>query len=472
MFGDWWHTDIGIAVAIAINIALIFISAVLTIHVLLHKSDPKASLMWIALVWFAPLFGACFYLLFGINRISRRAAKITQDIFVAGVDVIDVPDDLDLADDPWIEFRRLGNHITGSRRTQGNDVDIIEGVESVHQAMIEAINCSKKTIVMATYIFKRDDLGKALAEALVRADQRGVDVKVLLDGVGNGFGRSRIYRKLKDGGVEVHRFLHSIWPWRMPFLNLRNHRKILIVDSAIGFIGSLNIGYVSNLETHFRVRGPVLSQMLTAFDFDWRLAGGTALPLGFKGPSIKKAGKTVSRVIPSGPLYPRERLRWILLGAMGAATKNIKIVTPYFIPDQGLLSGLIMAALRGVKVEIILPKHSNYPFADWAGRRQLQELLRVGCHIYLREDIFDHSKLMSIDGHWALLGSSNWDARSLRLNFELDLECEDNALVSELDVLIEDRKLQSERLLWETYQARSIFSKLRDSAARLLLPYL
>ena len=433
MFGDWWHTDIGLAVAIAVNIALISVSVVLTIHILLHKSDPKASLMWIALVWFAPLFGAAFYLLFGINRISRRAQKLIDHNIQIGNNTAPLVDDFDLADDPWIEFRRLGNHVTDSRRCRGNNVEIIEGISAVHLAMVSAIDGAEKTIVLATYIFRRDDLGLALANALVRADQRGVDVKVLLDGVGNGLWRSRIYRQLKAGGVDVHRFLHSVWPWRMPYLNLRNHRKILIIDGAIGFTGSLNIGRVSNLETHFKIGGPILNQMLTAFDFDWRLAGGSLLPKVFKGPFLKEVGKMEARAIPSGPIYPRERLRWILLGAMGAATKNIRIVTPYFIPDQGLLSGLIMAALRGVTVEVILPKNSNYGFADWAGRRQLQELLRAGCHIYLRDDVFDHSKLMTIDGHWALIGSSNWDARSLRLNFEFDFECEDVTFAIELE---------------------------------------
>lgn len=471
MFGDWWHTDIGLALTLAFQLVMISVSIILTIHILLHKSDPKASLMWIALIWFAPVFGAVFYLLFGINRITRRAQRlVTKSNPELGIRK--EQDDFDFADDSWIEFRRLGNHVTHSRRCRGNDIEIIEGVESIHGSMVTAIEAAEKTIALTTYIFRRDKFGKALAKALVQADQRGVDVKVLLDGVGNGFFRSRTYRQLRRGGVEVQRFLHSVWPWRMPLMNLRTHRKLLIIDGQIAFTGSMNIGCVKNLETHFKIQGPVINHFIKAFEYDWLLAGGSALSEDFHELSNKVAGKIAGRGILSGPIYKRERLRWIILGALGAATKNIRIVTPYFIPDQGILSGLILAALKGVRVEIILPKKSNYVFADWASHRQMEELLRAGCHIYHRPDIFDHSKLMTVDGHWALIGSSNWDARSLRLNFEFDLECEDLEFVADLNRMITERQTKSERLSWDVFENRSLFARLRDSSARLLLPYL
>jgi len=471
MFGDWWHTDLGLALTVALQVVLISVSVILTIHILLHKSDPKASLMWIALIWFAPIFGAVFYLLFGINRISRRAHKLMTEERADLNGAIE-KDDFDFADDAWIEFRRLGNHVTHSRRCKGNDVEILEGIDLIHEAMISAIQSADKTIALTTYIFRRDKLGKALAKALVEADQRGVDVKVLLDGVGNGLLRSRTYRQLRAGGVDVRRFLHSKWPWRMPLMNLRTHRKLLIIDNLTAFTGSMNIGRVRNLETQFKIKGPIISHFITAFEYDWVIADGAVLPKTFRGPFNKEAGKVSARGILSGPIYKRERLRWIILGAVNAATKNIRIVTPYFIPDQGLLSGLVLAALKGVQVDIILPKKSNYPFADWASQRQIKDLLRAGCRIYHREDVFDHSKLMTVDGHWALIGSSNWDARSLRLNFEFDVECEDSEFVTELDKVITERQAKSDLLGWDEFESRSIFIKLRNSAARLLLPYL
>lgn len=471
MFGEWWHSDLGLALTLILQCLLVAISISLTIHILLNKSDPKASLMWIALVWFTPIFGAVFYLLFGINRITRRAQRLIHNGAPESDNVIKQTD-FDYADDAWIEFRRLGNHVTHSRRCRGNDVEILEGIETIHKAMIDAIKGADKTIVLSTYIFGRDDLGIALADALVSADQRGVDVKVLLDGVGNGFFRSKTFRQLRNGGVDVRRFLHSKWPWRMPLLNLRNHRKVLIIDDHTAFTGSMNIGRVRNLETHFKIEGGVTRQFMKAFEYDWVLAGGSKLPENFQGTFNKAVGTVAARGIASGPIYRRERLRWVILGALGAATKQIRVVTPYFIPDKGLLAGLVLAAFRGVQVDIILPKRSNYPFADWASYWQLKDLLRAGCNIYHRPDVFDHSKLMTVDGKWALIGSSNWDARSLRLNFEFDMECEDELFVAELDDVLMGRMQQSTLLNWDDFKNRTFFEKIRDASARLLLPYL
>lgn len=471
MFLEGWNPSIGLPIAIALNLIIISISIVLTIHILLHKSDPKASLLWIVLVWFAPIIGATFYLLFGINRITRRAKRL-QSVKAAGGHSQNRPHEVGTQEGPWNEFQVLGDKVTGLTRSLGNDIEILEGIERIHESMISAIESAQTTVILSTYIFRRNDLGKAVANALVQADQRGVDVKVLLDGVGNGFFRSRIYRQLRRGGVDVERFLHSFWPWRIPLLNLRNHRKILVVDGNLGFTGSMNLGRVKNLETHFQITGPVTSQFTGAFEQDWIFAGGEALPKSFHPIDQGNAGAILARGIESGPIYKKERLRWMILGALGAASKRIRIVTPYFIPDRGLLSGLVLAALKGVEVEIILPKKSNYPFADWASNKQIEDLLRAGCHIYHRPNLFDHSKLMTIDGKWALLGSSNWDARSLRLNFEFDLECENVAFVEKLDACIDARRTNCAKIDIKTLMQRSIFKKLRDSCARLLLPYL
>ena len=471
MFVEGWNSSIGLPIAILFNFVLILISVVLTVHILLHKSDPKSSLMWIALVWFAPVFGAIFYLLFGINRISRRAERLQHWEKVGGTKPEHLAE-LPLSKTPWDEFRRLVYNVTGLAQSQDNDIQIMEGVDQIHASMLSAIDNAENTIALSTYIFRRNDLGKLVANALVKADERGVDVKVLLDGVGNGFLRSKTYRQLKSGGVDVERFLHSFWPWHIPLLNLRNHRKILIVDNKIGFAGSMNLGRVKNLETQFKISGPVISQLTEAFNRDWSFAGGESLPICFFSPVESPKGNVIARGVESGPIYKRERLRWIMLGALGTASEKIRIVTPYFIPDRGLLSGLVIAALKGVKVEIILPKKSNYWFADWASNHQIQDLLRAGCQIYHRSDVFDHSKLITVDGLWALIGSSNWDARSLRLNFEFDIECESLEFAEKLDQIIDERRSRSLKMNIEDINRRSLFHKLRDSCARLLLPYL
>ena len=473
MFQAWWNSDIGFILTVVFHGLLISVSIILTIHILLYKSDPKASLMWIALVWLAPIFGTIFYFLFGINRISRRASRIGKNRkkYVQAISEYKYRN----SDSPsgfGVEFHRLGDWVTQSDRVHENKIDVLEGVEFIHLQMELAIAAAEKSIALSTYIFKNDDLGKGVAEALLDANERGVDVKVLLDGVGAGLFRFRMRRRLQSGGIEVQRFLHGFWPWKIPLMNLRNHRKILIVDGHTAFTGSLNIGRVNNLETHFQIEGPLVKQLIETFESDWVFAGGDKLSGQFVPSSKVGSGMVTMRGVRSGPIYERERLRWIILGAMGCAKKDIRIVTPYFIPDRGLLSGLVLAALRGVQVEIFLPKKSNYPFVDWASHRQIGELTRAGCHIYHRSDVFDHSKLMTVDGQWALIGSSNWDARSLRLNFEFDVECEGLEFVSELNRVITLRRNNSELLSLETLEARPVSKVLRDSAARLLQPYL
>ncbi|MEP3655647.1 MAG: phospholipase D-like domain-containing protein [Litorimonas sp.] len=473
MFESWWNTEIGVLLTFGMQALFIAVSVSLTVHILLNKSDPKASLMWIALVWFAPVFGAVFYLLFGINRISRRAARLEespQRSFSSSTEYEHPASDQE--ESLGLEFHRLGNFVTRSHRTLHNRIEILQGVTEIHDEMRRAIEAADTSIILSTFIFKNDTLGKEIAQTLVRAAQRGVDVKVLLDGVGRGPFSSRIRKRLENGGVDLQRFLHGFWPWRAPFLNLRNHRKILVIDGRTAFTGSLNIGRVKNLETHFKIHGPVTKQFTETFKKDWALACGKALPDDVLKKNFERSGNVIARGIRSGPAYENERLRWIILGALGCAKREIRVVTPYFIPDRGLLSGLTLAALKGVDVEIVLPKHSNFPFADWAAEHQLKGLIEAGCNIYRRSDLFDHSKLMTIDGKWALVGSSNWDARSLRLNFEFDLECEDSEFIANLNEVIAERRVNSSLVRLADLENSSMIKRLRDASARLLLPYL
>ena len=474
MFEAWWNSDIHLILAVIIHAAFVLLSLALTVHILLHKSDPKASFLWIIFVWLAPFLGAILYLTFGVNRMARPAKKNTclyENRFHAPTEYEyegrNAPNGL------GPDFHRLGNNITHSHRIQGNLIQIIEGVQLIHETIMLAINTAEQSISLSTYIFKNDDLGKAISNSLIEAKKRGVDVKVLLDGVGNGPFRSHIRRRLKAAGIDVRTFLKGFWPWQLPFLNLRNHRKILIIDGAIAFTGSLNIGRVKNLETHFKLQGAILRQIMRTFHRDWCIAGGQPVTDHVSDKyRFETAGTVIARGIRSGPAYENERLRWILLGALGCAQQEIRILSPYFIPDAGLLSGVKLAALRGVNVEIILPNTSNYPFADWAAMHQMGDLMQAGCHIYRRSDLFDHSKLLTIDGKWALIGSSNWDARSLRLNFEFDVECEDPSFVSELDQIIIERRQKCQPMCFDDFENRSGLKKVRDAAAHLLLPYL
>jgi cardiolipin synthase len=264
-------------------------------------------------------------------------------------------------------------------------------------------------------------------------------------------------------------------------MNMRNHRKVLVADGRFGFTGGLNIRMGHCLEgksrapvrdIHFRVEGPVVTQIQEIFADDWLFTTGEFLrgPAWF--PELDRTGQVLARAISDGPDEDLDKLRWTLLGGLAVARSSVVIQTPYFLPDAAIISALNVAALRGVRVEIILPAQSNLPFVDWASRAHWWQVLEHGCQIWLTPRPFDHSKLMIVDEAWTLLGSANWDPRSLRLNFELNVECYDPALAERLAAVLKQRLAQARQVTLEDVDSRSLPMRLRDGVARLLTPYL
>ncbi len=264
-------------------------------------------------------------------------------------------------------------------------------------------------------------------------------------------------------------------------LNMRTHRKILVVDGRAGFTGGMNIRAGNCLkkhprqpvqDIHFRVRGPVITRLQEAFADDWLFTTGEALRGDSWFPEPQACGTVLARGIADGPDEDFEKLLWTLLGALSIARRSVRIVTPYFLPDAAILSSLNLAAMRGVKVEILLPSENNLPVVQWASRAMWWQVLEHGCRIWLTQPPFDHSKLMIVDGCWALVGSANWDARSLRLNFEYNLECYDAALAGRLEALIESKRAGAREVTMKDVDSRGLPIRLRDGVARLLAPYL
>lgn len=384
-----------------------------------------------------------------------------------------------------IPLDRAATAITGRPLLAGSAAAPLEHGEAAYPAMLNAIAAARHSIALSSYIFRNDGIGRTFIAALAAAQARGVAVRVLLDGVGGGYFNAGAYRALRRADVPAARFLHSHLPWRMPLLNLRSHKKLLIVDGQIGFTGGLNIGG-ENLErpnrpprlplmrhrhgirdTHFRLDGAIVGQMMAAFAEDWTFATSETL----RGPPwfspIPAAGDALARVATSGPDHDIERIKLLMMSAITAARHRIRIVTPYFLPDDALATTLALAALRGTRVEIIVAARTDHRLLDWAMRDGLLALSRAGCHVLWSAPPFNHAKLMTVDGAWCLIGSANWDMRSLRLNFELNIELRDPATTASIDALIDATPARR-----ATERPRAIPIRLRDAAARLLLPYL
>jgi cardiolipin synthase len=302
-----------------------------------------------------------------------------------------------------------------------------------------------------------------------------------MDDVNVRFSPATAAKALRRMRVPLGIFNPTLVPARLRAANLRNHRKILVVDGALGFTGGMNIDrrYWAQEpsasvfhDMQFRLRGPVVAHLAEVFVDDWQFSTGEALrgPAWF--PPLHAAGDQSARGIEAGPDESFERIRWTMLGALNAAQHSVRVWTPYFLPDPALISALSAAALRGVQVDILLPGHSDLPHVQWAMFGQLWQVLERRCRVWISEGPFDHSKLLVVDGAWTLLGSANWDARSLRLNFEIDVECYCPRLAAQIEALFEQRRSGARPLTLAQVNARALPVKLRDGAARLFAPYL
>jgi len=452
-------------------------------HALLHKRDTRSATIWISVIWFLPALGPLLYLALGVNRLRRRAVQLGVHKTFSR----DIPENLGEPEHDGAEhlkhIARVVNRLAKQSLTAGNKIEPLVNGDAAFPAMLAAIESAQKSISLCSYIFDNDASGKQFVAALQRAVARKVQVRVLVDSAGTRYSFPPITWTLQRAKIPFARFLPAsiFTPWRVATINLRNHRKSLVVDGQIAFTGGMNIRHGNVLaekpkspvqDLHFRITGPVVSELQEAFVNDWAFTTQEILDGEIWFPELKESGNVIARVIPDGPDADFENARWTLLAALAEAQTSVQILTPYFLPDATLINALNLAALRGVRVDIILPAKNNLLPVHWASRAMWWQVLERGCHIWLTPPPFDHSKLMIVDGHWVLLGSANWDARSLRLNFELNVECYGRTFAQEMEKIIAKKISAAREVTLAEVDGRSLPGKLRDAIARLFSPYL
>jgi cardiolipin synthase A/B len=456
-------------------------------HAVLNKRDSRAATGWVGIIWFVPLVGAALYWMFGRNRI-RRFAKVArgqaESMHCQTTLLENQQTKLSQAfpqNPSLIALARLGTKVTQRPLLRGNRVTALENGDAAYPEMIGAIQSSKSSITLSTYIFDNDCVGKLFIEALSAAVARGVQVRVLIDDIGLRYSWRSVLLGLRQGGVPVARFMGALRPMTFPHLNLRKHRKLLVCDGRIAFTGGMNIREGHELsrnpkhpvqDLHFKVEGPLVAQLQEVFAEDWAFTTTETLAGKPWFVEVEPAGETLARAITDGPDEDLNKLPLILEGAISGAQKSIWILTPYFLPDNTLITALYVAAAKGVSVNIVLPTQNNLPFVQWASNPLLLPLLEHGCRIWFSAAPFDHTKLMLVDDVWALFGSANLDPRSLRLNFELNVEAYDALLGQTLRSIILKRVQSATELTQEEMINRSLALRLRDGVARLFSPYL
>ncbi|MEX2181551.1 MAG: phospholipase D-like domain-containing protein [Gemmatimonadaceae bacterium] len=474
----WWPYGLG-AIILALDLAA-------SAHVILRKRDVRAAIGWVGLIWLVPAIGAFLYMLLGLNRIRTRATMLQRDRRRLQLATPSVTSIARIGTEATVApalkpLARLGEQMSGRPLLTGNRVEVLQNGDEAYPAMLEAIEGARRSVALASFIFGDDRAGQPFIEALGRAVARGVEVRVLLDWAGVKYTWPPAHRALRRAGVRTALFLPGLRDAGLAFFNLRNHRKVLTVDGRVAFAGGLNI-QARNLhadrpkhpvrDLHFRLEGPIVGQLQEAFAEDWVFTTREVLDGAAWYPALIPAGNTTARCYTDGPDGDLEILRTVLMGALASARESVRIVTPYFLPDQSTIAALGVAALRGVSVDIVLPEKVNIALVQWAAAAQLWQVLRPGCRVHFTPLPFDHTKLMVVDGEWALFGSSNWDPRSLRLNFELDVECHDPTLAAELAAMVDARISSGRRITLAEMDARRPLTKLRDGVARLFSPYL
>jgi len=460
-----------------------------TAHAILYKRDSRAAVAWVGFIWLVPFLGAVMYALLGINRVRRRVSgrrghesTLISELRALARSPAQLASELPPELRHLAEMAQVSSTLSGLPLLDGNSIEPLYDGDQAYPAMIEAIENARHSISLCVYIFGNDAIGRRFVDSLAGAVRRGVDVRVLVDAAGARYSMPAITSTLRTRGVRTALFMTGFPTWRTPYVNLRNHRKILVVDGRIGFSGGMNIRDCHLLatgpshptrDTHFRFRGPVVEQLQAVFVGDWRFTTGELLDGDrWFPPPESGVGPIFARVISDGPDHDMDKMSMAFQGALAVARHSVRIVTPYFLPDRALIAALNTCALRGVEVDIVLPEENNLRLVAWAAMAQMWQVLEWGCRVWMTPAPFDHSKLMVIDNALCLIGSSNWDPRSLRLNFELGVECYDLGLAHELTERVEHRIGCARPLTLSEVNRRSLAAKLRDGVVRLAAPYL
>ncbi|MDR1776887.1 MAG: phospholipase D-like domain-containing protein [Desulfovibrio sp.] len=451
-------------------------------HALLTKRDPRSALAWTATSLFLPIIGPLFYLLFGISRAESRAGKLARRVPATTPNYTR----LHFADNPQKEvpvglneqMELPGRCITARHLCGGNSIRPLFNGDAAYPAMLDAIAKAEHCVYLTSYIFQSGDISEAFVERMNEAVNRGADVRMLLDGIGSLYSLAKPWKKLADHGARVELFLPPrLFPPNFG-INLRNHRKILICDD-IAYTGGMNISDKNSLgkyptngiqDVHFCCKGPIVLDLKRAFLLNWGFSTGEYDKIDF--PESSPAGKSYCRLVMDGPGSEIEMLNELYCCVISAAKRAIRVMTPYFLPSHDIMASLRSAARRGVDVRIVLPERNNLPYMHWATLRLLPALLKAGVRVWLQRPPFAHSKLLTIDGDYCQIGSANLDARSLHLNFELNMEIFDADVYNILAAHIDDAIHAGREITQEDIERQTLVAKLRNAACWIFSPYL
>lgn len=439
------------------------------------RTTPAAARSWLLLVGFVPLAGLPLYLLFGHPWLSRerirRQADASQVIREEQKPLAALrwqPQGQGAEQEMVPLLERLGDFMP----THGNAITLLDDYEEALRALLEDIAQARDRVHLLYYLMFDDRVGDLVCQALLQAAARGVECRLMLDAVGAKRGLRAYARRLRAGGVQVQELLPGGLRWRRSGrMDLRNHRKIAVFDNRAAYVGSQNLaeprfvpGY-PNRELVARVEGPAVAHLEAVFASDWYLETGQRLEVIVTTP--ERQANSATQMLPSGPAYPFSNARDTVNALIHLAKRKLVLTTPYFVPDDGTLSALRIAALSGVDTQLILSWSNNQRLTAWAQESYYAELLASGVKIALYRPHFLHAKHMSIDDNMALVGSMNLDIRSFALNAEIGMLCYDADVVARMRQIEAQYLAEAEHLTLDAWNRRPAWRRSREGIARL-----
>jgi cardiolipin synthase A/B len=448
-----------------------------------QRRSAAASRTWLLFIFLLPWPGLALYWLFGriylpVRRVQmqERASRFIREAQAQIGARVTVEPELPAA----LQYvPTLARHLGDFETLAGNDLELLPDYTATIDRLIADIETARQHVHLLFYIFLADQTGLRVAEALEHAATRGVNCRILMDAVGSRQGLQRLAPKLRSKGVEVLEMLPvGLFRRNAARFDLRNHRKIVVIDGRVGYTGSQNIvdpefvkGY-PNEELMVRVTGPVVAQLQAMFLADHYFETGRVFDPEELFPKLEYAGNTPAQLVPSGPGYGRENGRELIIAMLYGARERIVMTTPYFVPDEPFLHAVCAARLRrGVEVHLVLSKHANQLITQFAQRSYYDDLLEAGIEIHLYRPHFLHAKHLTIDDHIALIGSTNMDIRSFALNAEINLIVYDPAIVRQLRAM-QERYFANSELLESAHWKYPLGARIVQNTARLMDSFL
>lgn len=462
------------------------------IIVFFQRRDPKSVWAWLLLLYFVPVLGFVFYLLLGQDMRKRKMFRTKeledhlseairqQEYQLKTADI----EELNEGIKGYKDLIMYNLETTGAVLTNDNDVDFFTDGREKYSALAEDLRKAEHFIHIQYYIIKNDVLFQQIKDILIEKAAEGVEVRVLFDAMGCRSVNHKFWKELNSKGVMTAEFFPAILRRLQLRINYRNHRKIVVIDNKVAYVGGFNIGkeYVDLdkkfghwRDTHLRIQGSAVLSLQIRFILDWNYAAHENLlqkPHLFGGVVQGKRDFCEMQVISSGPDNMTQQIRDNYLRLITRAKKSIYIQTPYFIPDESIFNALLIAARSGIEVNIMIPCMPDHPFVYWATYSYIGDMVMAGAKCYTYNNGFLHSKGVIVDGEVFCYGTANMDIRSFALNFEVNAVVYDSKKAQEMIRIFEEDLKVCKQITRDSYAGRKLIIRLKEQVCRLMSPLL